>query len=228
MRKLLIALIVVAALFVAVDRIAVAVAQNQISDRIAAAYGLPDKPHVTIAGFPFLTQVAQGDYGRVDVSVGKVSADGAMLRQLRAHFNDVHASLSQLMGKGSSTITAGRAAGSATVPFAVIDQRLPSGLTVRPDGKDLKVVGTLVIRGVRIPLSATLSLSATSSGIMVTPVHVSNPGLGLLTGSLYSSLGFVVPLSTLPLHLRLTSVLVTPSGLEVGAAARDVHFARAQ
>lgn len=228
MRKLLIALIVVAALFVAVDRIAVAVAQNQISDRIAAAYHLPDKPHVTIAGFPFLTQLVEGDYGRVDVSVGKVSADGAMLRQLQARFSDVHASLRQVMGKGSSTITAGRAAGSATVPFTVIDQRLPSGLTVRPSGKDLTVAGTLEFRGVRIPVTATLALSATSSGIMVTPVHVTNPGLGLLPDAVSSNLGFVVPLSSLPLHLHLTSVLVTPSGLQVGAAARHVRFARAE
>jgi hypothetical protein len=228
MRKLLIALIVVAALFVAVDRIAVAIAQNQISDRIAAAYDLPDKPHVTIAGFPFLTQVVRGDYGRVDVSVAQVTAGGAVLRQLRAQFDDVHASLSQVMGKGSSTITAGRAAGRATVPFAVIDQRLPGGLTVRPDGKDLAVAGTLVFQGVRIPLTATLSLSATSSGIMVTPVHVANQGLGALPDSLYSSLGFVVPLNSLPLHLHLTSVFVTRSGLEVGAAARHVHFARAE
>jgi hypothetical protein len=36
----------------------------------------------------------------------------------------------------------------------------------------------------------------------------------------------VVPLSTLPLHLRLTSVHVTPDGLRIGASARHVQFAR--
>jgi LmeA-like phospholipid-binding len=229
MRKLLIALIALVALFVAVDRIAVVVAQNQISDRIAAAYGLPDKPDVTIAGFPFLTQVVQGDYGRVDVSVGTVPADGATLHQLQAHFRDVHASLSQILGNsGSSTITADRAAGHAVVPFAAVDQRLPGGLKVRPDGKDLTVMGTLEYRGVRIRLNATLALNATSSGISVTPVHITDPGLGLLPGSLLSRLGFVLPLSTLPLHLHLTSVLVTPGGLQVGAAASHVYFTRAQ
>lgn len=228
MRKLLIALIVLAALFVAVDRIAVVVAQNQISGRIAAAYGLPGKPDVTIAGFPFLTQVLRGDYGRIDVSVSKVAAGGATLRQLRAHFRDVHASLSQVLGKGSSTITADRAAGNAIVPFTAIDRRLPGGLRVRPDGKDLTVAGTLTYRGVRIQLNATLSLSATSEGISVTPVHVNDPGLGLLPQAVYSQLGIVLPLSTLPLHLHLTSVLVTPGGLQIGAAARHVHFAGAK
>jgi hypothetical protein len=37
----------------------------------------------------------------------------------------------------------------------------------------------------------------------------------------------VVPLSALPLHLRLTSVRVTRDGLRIGASARDIQFARA-
>jgi Flp pilus assembly protein protease CpaA len=56
MRKLLIGLIALAVLLVAADRISVAVAENQISDRLISAYGLPHKPGVTITGFPFLTQ----------------------------------------------------------------------------------------------------------------------------------------------------------------------------
>jgi hypothetical protein len=45
--------------------------------------------------------------------------------------------------------------------------------------------------------------------------------------SAYSSrLRVVVPLSTLPLHLHLTSVHVTPNGLRIGASARHVKFAR--
>jgi DUF2993 family protein len=57
MRKLLIGVIILAVLLVAADRIAAAVAENQISDRLTSAYGLAGKPGVTIAGFPFLTQV---------------------------------------------------------------------------------------------------------------------------------------------------------------------------
>ena len=67
----------------------------------------------------------------------------------------------------------------------------------------------------------------TGSGISVTPVHVSVPGVATLPSSAYSSqLHVEVPLSTLPLHLRLTSVHVTPGGLRIGAAARHVQFAR--
>ena len=44
MRKLLIGVAVLAVLLVAADRISVAVAENQISDRLTSAYGLPGKP----------------------------------------------------------------------------------------------------------------------------------------------------------------------------------------
>ncbi len=228
MRKLLIALAVLVVLFVAADRISVAIAENRISDRIAAAYGLPSKPGVTIGGFPFLTQVAAGDYGHVDVSAGRVQADGATLRNLRVQFTGVHASLSQVLGRGPATVTADRATGSAMIGLGQVNRRLPRGLKVQPDGKNLRVSGTVRYQGARIPVSATVSLGVTGSGITVTPVNVTAPGRAGVPLSAYSpQLGVVVPVSTLPLHLRVTSVRVTNGGLRIGASARNVLFAHA-
>jgi len=228
MRKLLIGVIVLAALLVAADRVSVAVAENRISDRLASAYGLPGKPGVTITGFPFLTQVATGDYQQIDVSASQVQSGGATLRHLRVRLSGVHASVSQVLGRGASMVTADRAAGSAMVGFGTVDRRLPGGFRLRPDGKNLSVSGRLAVHGVHVPVSATVALGVAGSGISVTPVRVSVPGVAALPVSAYSSqLRIVVPLSTLPLHLRLTSVRVTPGGLRIGAFARHVQFARA-
>jgi len=197
MRKLLIGLVALAVLLVAADRISVAIAENQISDRLTSAYGLPDKPGVTITGFPFLTQVAAGDYHQIDLSASQVPADGATLRDLSVRLTGVHATVSQVLGGGSSMVTADRAA------------------------------GTLAYRGARVPVSATVALGVSGTGISVTPVRVRVLGLPGLSMSAYSSqLRIVVPLSTLPLHLHLTSVHVTQDRLRIGAAARDVQFAR--
>jgi hypothetical protein len=225
MRKLLIGVVILAALLVAADRISVAVAENQISDRLASAYGLAGKPGVTITGFPFLTQVVTGDYRQIDVSANQVSADGAVLHHLNVRLTGVHATVSQVLGNGSSMVTADRAAGSAMVGFGTVDHRLPSGFQLHPDGKNLSVSGQLAVGGVRIPVAA-VALGVSGSGISVTPVHVSVPGVAALPSAYSSQLRVVVPLSTLPLHLRLTSVHVTPDGLRIGAAARDVQFAR--
>jgi hypothetical protein len=225
MRKLLIGVVILAALLVAADRISVAVAENQISDRLASAYGLAGKPGVTITGFPFLTQVVTGDYRQIDVSANQVSADGAVLHHLNVRLTGAHATVSQVLGNGSSMVTADRAAGSAMVGFGTVDHRLPSGFQLHPDGKNLSVSGQLAVGGVRIPVAA-VALGVSGSGISVTPVHVSVPGVAALPSAYSSQLRIVVPLSTLPLHLRLTSVHVTPDGLRIGAAARDVQFAR--
>jgi hypothetical protein len=227
MRKLLIGVAVLAVLLVAADRISVAVAENQISDRLTSAYGLPDKPGVSITGFPFLTQVAAGDYQQIDVSASQVPADGAMLHDLRVRLSGVHATVGQVLSNGSSMVTADHAAGSAMVGFGTVNRRLPGGLRLHPEGKNLSVSGRLDYHGARIPVSATVAVGVSDSGIKVSPVRVDVPGLPGLPVSAYSSqLRIVVPLSTLPLHLHLTSVHVTPDGLRIAASARHVQFAR--
>jgi LmeA-like phospholipid-binding len=232
MRKPLIVLaaglVAVVVLLLAADRISVAVAENQISDRLTSAYGLPAKPGVSITGFPFLTQVAAGDYQQIDVSANQVPANGTTLHDLNVRLTGVHATVSQVLGSGSSMVTADHAAGSAMVGFGTVDQRLPHGFRIHRDGKNLSVSGHLAFHGVRIPVSATVALGVSGTGISVTPVRVNVAGLpGLSVSAYYSSrLRVVVPLSTLPLHLHLTAVHVTPNGLRIAASARHVQFAR--
>ena len=146
MRKLLIGVIILAVLLVVADRISVAVAENQISDRLTSAYGLAGKPGVTITGFPFLTQVVTGDYQQIDVSASQVPAGGAVLHHLNVRLTGVHATVSQVLGNGSSMVTADRAAGSAMVGFGTVDHRLPGGFRLHPDGKNLSVSGRLADR----------------------------------------------------------------------------------
>jgi hypothetical protein len=228
MRKLLIAFAVLVVVFLAADRISVAVAENQVSSRIAAAYGLPHKPAVAIGGFPFLTQVATGSYSEIDVSASRVWAGGSTVDDLHARFTGVHASLSQLLGGDTATITADRASGSAVVPYGEIDRRLPGGLRLRPDGKHLIVSGTVRYGGVRVPVAATVALGVTAAGIKVTPVHLTIAGgTSLPAAASAGAFGIVVPVTALPLHLKLNSVHVSATGLRIGAAARHVHFARA-
>ena len=240
MRKLLIALVVLAVLFVAVDRIALVIAEDEIASRIATAYSLPTDPGVSITGFPFLTQVVSGNYQQIGVTADQIQADGVTLHDLNVHLTGVHASISQLLGGSSSMITADRAAGTALVDFATVKQRLPqetqvslggqnlqvSGLQLSPDGKNLKLSGTASYLGISAPVSATAALSVSPSGITVTPEDVTVAGGLSIPGSAISRLHFTVPLNGLPLHLHVTSVQVTPDGLQVGAAARNVQFAR--
>ncbi len=69
MRGLLILLVVFGCLLVVADRVAVAVAQDRVADRIAEQGGLPGPPVVDITGFPFLTQALSGRYDDVRISL---------------------------------------------------------------------------------------------------------------------------------------------------------------
>src|SRR5437660_166996 len=82
MRKLLIGLAVLVVLLVVADRISVAVAENQISDRLSSAYGLPDKPGVTITGLPGLPVSAYSARLRVVVPLATLP--------LHLHLTSVH------------------------------------------------------------------------------------------------------------------------------------------
>ncbi len=78
-----------------------------------------------------------------------------------------------------------------------------------------------------MPVSGTAALSVSGAGITVTPQNITIAGGLSLPAADFGQLRFTVPLSNLPLHLHLTSVRVTPDGLRIGAAARNVQFARA-
>lgn len=226
-KKLLIAVAVLAVLFVAADRIAVAVAENQISGRIATAYGLSNKPSVSISGFPFLTQVVTGDYQQINVSAPKIQAGDVSLRDLSAHFTGVHAKLSQVIGHGPADITADQATGSAVVPFTEISQRLPHGLELKPSGKRITVSFSMRCGGKQVPLSASVAVKVAGSALILTPAAVGTSGCGLPVSAYSSALRIALPLTELPFHLRLTSVNVTPTGLQIGVSARNVLFAQA-
>jgi LmeA-like phospholipid-binding len=226
MRKLLIAVIVVAGLLVAADRVAVILADRQIASRVQSAYSLPSKPSVSVTGFPFLTQVASGDYHQINVSIGSLNADGVQVNELTAQLSGVRAPLRDLSGHGSSGITAAQVTGSGTVPFSSVRSHLPRGVELSQDGEALRLAGKVSYLGVTVPVSADATLAPDGSGIAVTPTRISvASGSSALSSAIAGQFRFVVPVTGLPLHLAVRLVSVVPGGVRVGAAAADVAFA---
>jgi hypothetical protein len=206
MRKFLVALVILAVVLVVLDRAGLFIAQREIGSRVQSAYGLPARPGVSVQGFPFLTQVASGNYQQIDVST----------------FTGVHAPLSLLFGQSGNGVTADNATGTALIPFSQVQRRLPAGIRISPDGSsDLHVSGTGGYGTVR----GTAKLGVSSSGITVRPQRLSIAGIS--AQSLASRLTFTIPVGELPLHLTVTAVHVTQDGLVVDAAGHNVKFASA-
>ncbi len=226
MRKLLIVLAVLVGLLIAADRVAAVVADHEIASRVQNSYNLPSKPSVSVRGFPFLTQVASGNYDKIDLSIGQVASQGVTVDNLDAHLTGVHAPAGDLLSHNSAGITAASISGTGTVPFSSVRSRLPRGVRLVRDGGQIKLSGTVHYLGLSVPVTATARLGVGASGITVTPTRVSaGPGINAPASMVAGRFRFVIPVPALPLHLRLTSVSVTPGGVRVSASASNVDFA---
>ncbi len=202
--------LVLIALLAAVDRILAAAVADQISVRVAVANDLQARPSVRVLGFPFLTQLASGDYREVAVTLSSLTAGGVELSELDARFTGVHAPMGNLRWPGRSEITAEHARATAIVGFGVLSQRLPPGLVLSPVGSELRITSTVL----GVPVPGTLALSVSPAGITITPRITGVPAM----------VGFVIPLRALPLRLSVTSVSVTEQGLRVNASGRNVRL----
>ncbi len=221
MRKFLIALVLLVVLLIVIDRAGAAIAGREIGSRVQTAYGLSQRPGVSVRGFPFLTQVASGQYQEIDVSITAATAGGVQLRDIQARFTGVHASLSLLLGQGSGSVTAAHATGTALIPYAQVQQRLPKGITLAAAGRTLRVTGRTALGSI----NGTARLGVTRTGISVTPVQLTVGGVS--AGALAARFTFVIPVGQLPLHLTVTGVHVSGAGLVVAATGRDVAFTHA-
>jgi hypothetical protein len=218
MRKFLIVILGLVVLLVILDRAGAFIAEREIGTRVQSAYNLPSRPDVSVQGIPFLTQVVSGNYQQIDISIPSTDTDGVQLRDVDAKFTGVHASLSLLLGQDSGKVTASHATGTAVIPFSQVQQRLPKGITVGPDGDALSVTGTSVYGAIR----GTARLGVSASGITVTPERLTIAGVS--ASSLVSRFTFTIPVSGLPLHLSVTGVRVTSAGVLVDASGQNVEI----
>src|SRR5487761_1561952 len=164
MRKLFITLGILVVLLVVLDRAGLAIAEREIGSRVQSAYHLPERPGVSVRGFPFLTQVVSGQYQEIDVSIKSASAGGVRLQDIQARFTGVHASLSLLLGHGSSLLVTGKTPlGSVRTAVSLAVTR--TGISVSAD-----VFGTrlsYVIPVGQLPLHLTVSGVHVASGGLV-------------------------------------------------------------
>ena len=192
------------------NRVAVICAQDRLASQIQDR-GFSVKPHMTIAGFPFLTQVAARCLNKV-----VIRAAGKKLGPLEDRHLDL--TLHGIRGSGNGR-TASQLSGTTLVGFAGLAgmTRMP-GLTLAADGPDrVKItVGLGQVTG-----TATAQVTrAGPGGIRIAVICAGGIPMALL-GSLRD---ITVPLPALPLGMTIKSVSVTCQGVLVHIAGQNVSF----
>lgn len=228
MRKLL-ALVGVLLILVVVDRVAVGVAEGQIADRVQTSQSLADKPHVGVAGFPFLTQVARGRYKQVTIDVSGLTRDGLRLDQIRIVAEGVRVDPGDLLSGSVQSVPVDHARGSVLISYADLNSYLaqridgPKITVSRGGSSNLRVTGSVdvPVLGRPISLSGDAKVQVEGENITLLPTAISAV-TGLLPGfaqtSAQEALTVRFALKGLPFGVHLGQPTVTADGIRIGAS----------
>jgi hypothetical protein len=211
--------IVLLILLVIGDRVALAVAENDMADQFVSN-GLPVKPSVTIEGFPFLTQLVARDLRKVDISASNIPAGPVTITSATGTLNGLH------FNSSFNSATVDHMTVRIFVSFAALAGAGGLGnvanLTITPAGPNLlKITGSL--GGV---LSDTEEAKITQSGPQQISVQAVNNG-GALSGVLsqFGSYTFNLP-KGVPASLRITGLSLNAQGLTATAAADNAKLSQ--
>ena len=165
-----------------------------------------------IEGFPFLTQVARGELGRVRVTADEASVEGLLLHDVDVVLHDVST---------EHPYTARTAEMTALAPMAGIADAVGLDVPLTADGDDL--VATVEVLGLEIevvlrPEAAGREIRVALEGLRAAGAEVDPgriPGVSGLDGLTF-------PVDGLPPGLELTDLTVRADGVALRAEGNDV------
>jgi hypothetical protein len=226
MRRLLIVLVVLAALLVAADRIGVVVAENRLASEIQQQLALDQKPDVSIRGIPFLTQAVRGTYKDIRVQLPDVDAGDVQNVAVDARLRGAHLSLSDALGGNVNQIPVDQISGTLLIPYDQLAEASGiSGLTITREGDSLRLTGSVRVLGQPIKAEAVGRVGVTDGRIEINADQATVAGIPVPQAVLNEAarlLSFRVQPRNLPLNLRITAVRLTDTGLLVDAVSDDV------
>jgi DUF2993 family protein len=226
MRRLLIVLVVLAALLVAADRIGVVVAQNRMASEIQQQLDLDAKPDVSIRGIPFLTQAIRGTYKDIRMQLPDVDAGDVQDLSVNARLQGAHVSLSDALGGNVDRIPVDQISGTLLIPYDQLARASGiSGLTITREGDSLRLTGSVQVLGRSIKAEAVGRVEVNDGRIAINAEQAKVAGIPVPTAVLDEAarlLSFRVQPQNLPLNLRITAVHLTDTGLLVDAVSDDV------
>jgi LmeA-like phospholipid-binding len=209
MRRLVVSVVVLVALLIGLDRLAVHVAEDLVAKRIQTEQHLSSRPDVSIGGFPFLTQAIAGRYDDVTLTVHGLSAARLRVRTVTAHLSGVHLSLGDVIARRVGSVPVDHASASVLVAYADLDTFLADRhITVaRGAGGRARVTGAVTVAGHTVSVSAQAAVSVSDTAVVLT----TDQGLDV-----------TIPLPGLPFGLRLVSASADATGLTVAASAEGL------
>ena len=224
-RKWLIWIVVIVVVLAGLDFGAKAFAESKIASQIKS-HGFPAKPSVSIAGFPFLTQVAARDIHQITISSSNIKEGPVTVTSLNVVADSVKVNSSFNGG------TTGPVHGTILISLGALGNALSAAgpLTGFLGGGGLKVtsVGNTEVKGSLNLAGGLVSWSATWKVLAAGPneieLHLVS-SKGLPSGLASSAQNIKLPLKSLPLGLQMTGGLNSSSnGIDINVKADSISF----
>lgn len=225
--KWLVALLVVAGLLVAGDRLAEGAAERRISEELAGQLSSP--PDVEIGGTSFLVQALGGRYDDIRVE-GDVQAGDLPVERFTARLRGVDLPLSDALSGSVVDVPVDRVTGSVLVTYDVLRARARGlDLALEPAGDQLRISGSVRVLGQDLEASVLADVVVEGREVSTSATEVTvegEPAPDRVADAVVEALTVSATVPELPYDLTLEDVRVEPDGLVVEASARDVVLAR--
>ncbi|GAA0450365.1 DUF2993 domain-containing protein [Streptomyces stramineus] len=231
-RITLILAVVLGALFVAADRIAVYFAEDQAAEKIRSSQNLSGTPEVSIKGFPFLTQIASSTLDEVEVKLDGGITAGAGDRSIRVSGFDATLKSVKIDSSFSSAV-ADRASGTAHITYADLTKAAADpGVTIAYGGRDeagksqVKVTGKTTVAGQPVERSVLSTVSVEGGDtVKVRADEVPAQGIPGLEQAIREKIDFNRKISGLPKGITVDKVTTTPEGVDITLGGTRVNLA---
>lgn len=223
MKKLLIALVVLVLLALGLDRGGVFVAERVAGSKLQASQGLDERPDVDIHGFPFLDQVVEGRYGRIDVDARDVpigeGQDDLRLARLEVSLMGVTTS------RDFSEVDVARARASAVLTYDDLSDALGIELSSSGDGQ-LSATRTFSVLGQDVSPSITVAPAIVDGALSFGEFSVNGAAdaAGVVREVLDEVFGVAVPLQGIPFDVDVDGVSVRRDGLRLELSGSDLTY----
>jgi hypothetical protein len=224
MRRLLITVIVLLGLLAAADRVGVLIAQRATADTIEHSQHLSERPDVDITGFPFLTQLASGEFKKIVVTSHGVQA-GHGNRTLR--LDAVAVTLRKVsVARDFGSATAKHVRARARIGYAAVTQLVGHPVSYGGAGRvRTRVRETVLGRHVGATVSARPELRHGSLAFGAPRVSVNGAKVPTgVTSVLAKVFGSAVSLAHLPYGLTVRSLTINRSGIVLRLRGRHITF----
>ncbi len=224
-RRIAVSLILLIIVVIAADRVGNHIAEGTAGRTIQTSQKLRSQPDVAIAGFPFFTQLASGNFDQTTVTASDVPVGG---NGVSVTFSKIRVVLDRVkVNRDFSKVHADTANAVAIVGYGELSNALGVDLSYAGNGR-VKASKKISILGQSFTPTITAAPILTSGALAFGSAELN--GTGELAGQVSQVLNNVfnvpLPLDGIPFGIKVQKLQVDASGLVVRLGGADLTYTK--